>query len=102
MRSSRGCGSDSASDGRSAGRTGPSAGTITARMTTRSLPVLDIAPPVASPSGPRDAFAPNDERLGEFRPDERALPAYFVWTLGCQMNKSDSEEMAGRLHAAGC
>ena len=28
--------------------------------------------------------------------------AFFVWTLGCQMNKSDSEEMAGRLLAAGC
>jgi tRNA-2-methylthio-N6-dimethylallyladenosine synthase len=71
-------------------------------MTTRSLPVLDIALPVAGPSGPRDPFAPDDARLAEFRPDERALPAYFVWTLGCQMNKSDSEEMAGRLHAAGC
>ena len=25
-----------------------------------------------------------------------------MWTLGCQMNRSDSEEMAGRLLAAGC
>src|SRR6187401_3829323 len=71
-------------------------------MTTRSLPVLDIAPPVTSPAGPRDPFAPDDERLAEFRPEARALPAFFVWTLGCQMNKSDSEEMAGRLLAAGC
>ena len=71
-------------------------------MTTRSLPVLDIAPPVADPAGPRDPFAPDDERLGEFRPEPRALPAFFVWTLGCQMNKSDSEEMAGRLLTAGC
>ena len=72
------------------------------RMTTRDLPVLDIAPPVAGPAGPRDPFAPDDERLDEFRPEPRALPAFFVWTLGCQMNKSDSEEMAGRLLAAGC
>src|SRR6478752_3521454 len=71
-------------------------------MTTRSLPVLDIAPPVTGPAGPRDPFAPDDERLAEFRPEARALPPFFVWTLGCQMNKSDSEEMAGRLLAAGC
>ena len=71
-------------------------------MTTRALPVLDIAPPVTGPAGPRDPLAPADERLGEFRPEVRSLPSFFVWTLGCQMNKSDSEEMAGRLLAAGC
>jgi tRNA-2-methylthio-N6-dimethylallyladenosine synthase len=71
-------------------------------MTTRSLPVLDVAPPAAAPSGPRAPQAPEDARLAEFRPEARALPAFFVWTLGCQMNKSDSEEMAGRLLAAGC
>jgi tRNA-2-methylthio-N6-dimethylallyladenosine synthase len=72
------------------------------RMTTRALPVLDIAPPVTGPAGPRDPLAPADERLAEFRPEVRSLPSFFVWTLGCQMNKSDSEEMAGRLLAAGC
>src|SRR3712207_131659 len=71
-------------------------------MTTRSLPVLDFAPPATDPAAPRGPLAPDDERLGEFRPEPRALPAFFVWTLGCQMNKSDSEEMAGRLLAAGC
>ncbi len=71
-------------------------------MTTRSLPVLDIAPPVAGPAGPRAPLAPDDERLAEFRPEPRALPSFHVWTLGCQMNRSDSEEMAGRLLAAGC
>ena len=30
------------------------------------------------------------------------MPRFWVWTLGCQMNRSDSEEMAGRLLAAGC
>jgi tRNA-2-methylthio-N6-dimethylallyladenosine synthase len=30
------------------------------------------------------------------------LPRFHVWTLGCQMNRSDSEEMAGRLLTAGC
>ena len=30
------------------------------------------------------------------------MPSFHVWTLGCQMNRSDSEEMAGRLLAAGC
>ena len=32
----------------------------------------------------------------------RPCRRFHVWTLGCQMNQSDSEEMAGRLLAAGC
>jgi tRNA-2-methylthio-N6-dimethylallyladenosine synthase len=40
--------------------------------------------------------------LAEYRPETRTLPTFHVWTLGCQMNRSDSEEMAGRLSAAGC
>jgi len=66
----------------------------------RSLPVLDIAPP--PPGSGLAAPDPDDARLGEFRPESRALPSFYVWTLGCQMNRSDSEEMAGRLLAAGC
>jgi tRNA-2-methylthio-N6-dimethylallyladenosine synthase len=66
----------------------------------RSLPVLDIAPP--PPGSGQAAPGPEDQRLGEFRPESRALPSFYVWTLGCQMNRSDSEEMAGRLLAAGC
>jgi len=69
---------------------------------SRSLPVLDVLPPAVDPGGPRAAFEPSDERLAEYRPEPRTLPAFFVWTLGCQMNKSDSEEMAGRLITAGC
>src|SRR5262245_15454158 len=70
-------------------------------MTTgRLLPMLEIAPPPAS-SGRASAEA-DDTRLAEFRPESRALPSFYVWTLGCQMNRSDSEEMAGRLLAAGC
>ena len=70
-------------------------------MTTgRLLPMLEIAPPPASAA--RSAIDAADERLGEFRPESRALPRFYVWTLGCQMNRSDSEEMAGRLLAAGC
>jgi tRNA-2-methylthio-N6-dimethylallyladenosine synthase len=70
-------------------------------MTTgRLLPMLEIAPPPESAA--RDAAGPDDARLGEFRPESRALPSFYVWTLGCQMNRSDSEEMAGRLLAAGC
>lgn len=64
----------------------------------RPLPILDHVPPAAPPARPVEA----DERVAEFRPDELALPPFFVWTLGCQMNRSDSEEMAGRLAAAGC
>src|SRR3954471_20283776 len=70
-------------------------------MTTgRTLPMLEIAPPPASAA--RASTEPDDARLGEFRPESRALPSFYVWTLGCQMNRSDSEEMAGRLLAAGC
>ena len=72
----------------------------------RALPVLDIVPPnlpggVAG-GGARRATQPEDARLTEFRPEDQALPRFFVWTLGCQMNHSDSEEMAGRLLATGC
>jgi tRNA-2-methylthio-N6-dimethylallyladenosine synthase len=43
-----------------------------------------------------------DDRLDEYLPETRSLPRFHLWTLGCQMNRSDSEEMAGRLLAAGC
>ncbi len=71
-------------------------------MTSRSLPILELAPPTTGPAGPRTPAEPEDARLAEFRPEPRALPSFFVWTLGCQMNRSDSEEMAGRLLASGC
>ena len=70
-------------------------------MTTgRLLPMLEVAPPPATEA--RAAIDADDARLTEFRPESRALPSFYVWTLGCQMNRSDSEEMAGRLLAAGC
>ncbi|HEX2755763.1 MAG TPA: tRNA (N6-isopentenyl adenosine(37)-C2)-methylthiotransferase MiaB [Candidatus Limnocylindrales bacterium] len=74
------------------------------RPTGRTLPVLDlVAPssvaPAAPPAAPPEA---DDARLAEYRPDTPTLPRFHVWTLGCQMNRSDSEEMAGRLLAAGC
>ncbi len=70
------------------------------RSLTRTLPVLDVvAPaPVRTPRAPE----PVDDRLTEYRLEPAALPRFHVWTLGCQMNRSDSEEMAGRLLAAGC
>jgi len=58
--------------------------------------------PATSPSAPRHPAAPDDARLAEYLPEARTLPRFHVWTLGCQMNKSDSEEMSGRLLAAGC
>ena len=72
---------------------------------TRSLPMLDLAAPSPielRPRDPRSPEMPADARLAEYRPEPRALPRFHVWTLGCQMNQSDSEEMAGRLLAAGC
>jgi tRNA-2-methylthio-N6-dimethylallyladenosine synthase len=55
--------------------------------------------PVRAPRRPQ---TPADDRLAEYVPDVQALPTFHLWTLGCQMNRSDSEEMAGRLLAAGC
>jgi tRNA-2-methylthio-N6-dimethylallyladenosine synthase len=69
-------------------------------LTSRALPMLEIVPPPRTLG--REAAEPDDARLSEFRPEVRALPAFYVWTLGCQMNRSDSEEMAGRLLVAGC
>jgi tRNA-2-methylthio-N6-dimethylallyladenosine synthase len=73
--------------------------TIT-RAAGRSLPVLDAV--AGPPAAPRARTRPADDRLDEYLPESAALPRFHVWTLGCQMNRSDSEEMAGRLMAAGC
>jgi tRNA-2-methylthio-N6-dimethylallyladenosine synthase len=71
------------------------------RSPNRSLPVLD--PGLVPGRAPARRLAqPADERVAEYRPEAPALPSFHVWTLGCQMNRSDSEEMAGRLIAAGC
>jgi tRNA-2-methylthio-N6-dimethylallyladenosine synthase len=69
---------------------------------TRDLPVLDLAQAIVPAAGGRRPTAPQDARVAEYLPDARALPSFHIWTLGCQMNHSDSEEMAGRLLAAGC
>ncbi|MGZ8515148.1 MAG: radical SAM protein, partial [Candidatus Limnocylindrales bacterium] len=67
----------------------------------RALPVLDLVGPSVEVA-PRLPPLPGDSRLAEYLPESRALPRFHLWTLGCQMNRSDSEEMAGRLLAAGC
>ena len=69
-------------------------------MSVRQLPVLDAA---LAPQSRASRTAPAvSERLGEFVTEDVAMPRFHIWTLGCQMNKSDSEEMAGGLLAAGC
>jgi tRNA-2-methylthio-N6-dimethylallyladenosine synthase len=68
-------------------------------MTTRTLPVLDT---LEAPARPRPLKPVADERVAEFVTDDQVLPRFHVWTLGCQMNQSDAEEMAGALLAAGC
>ncbi len=64
--------------------------------------MLDVLARDTAPAPPRSPIPPIDERLTEYRPEPAALPRFHVWTLGCQMNRSDSEEMAGRLLAVGC
>ena len=63
--------------------------------------MLEFAPTTAEGAA-RQPAPPSDERLVEYVPEARTLPRFHVWTLGCQMNRSDSEEMAGRLLDAGC
>jgi tRNA-2-methylthio-N6-dimethylallyladenosine synthase len=74
------------------------------RLTSRALPVLDVIDGGigGARATPRTPAAPGDARLAEYVPDARTLPRFHLWTLGCQMNRSDSEEMAGRLLRAGC
>jgi tRNA-2-methylthio-N6-dimethylallyladenosine synthase len=43
-----------------------------------------------------------DAGVAEYATDHQVQPRFHLWTLGCQMNRSDSEEMAGALIAAGC
>jgi len=31
-----------------------------------------------------------------------AMPRYFIWTIGCQMNKAESQQIADYLDSAGC
>ena len=68
-------------------------------MTTRMLPVLNVTPVRAASAHAPIETAPE---LAEFATEDLALPSVHVWTLGCQLNHSDSEEMAGALTAAGC
>ena len=72
---------------------------------SRALPVLDMLPGASAPPAtarPPVSAPAAPEALAEFVTDDLALPRFHVWTLGCQMNRSDSEEMAGALAAAGC
>jgi tRNA-2-methylthio-N6-dimethylallyladenosine synthase len=68
----------------------------------RQLPILELEPCRPAGDAARQPAKPADDRLAEYLPETAALPSFHVWTLGCQMNRSDSEEMAGRLLAAGC
>ena len=70
-------------------------------MTVRTAGV--VMPPSVRPAASPAAAPPSvDPYVAEFRPEAHAMPSFFVWTIGCQMNQSDSEEMAGQLLAAGC
>jgi len=70
-------------------------------MTSR--PVAELAAALtAAGSSDLPVAAAYDSNLTDFRPESHSLPSFFMWTLGCQMNMSDSEEMAGQLISAGC
>ena len=59
--------------------------------------MLETPPPVTAE--PRAPVRP-DAAVEEYSTEAAVLPSFHVWTLGCQMNTSDSEEMAGALLAA--
>jgi tRNA-2-methylthio-N6-dimethylallyladenosine synthase len=69
-------------------------------MTLRRLTVLEDLGRAPGLASRRSALSTGP--LHEFATEDVALPRFHVWTLGCQMNQSDSEEMAGALLAAGC
>ncbi len=71
-------------------------------MTARSIEDLAAGLTALPMPGSLAASPAVDAGLLEFRPELHSLPRFFMWTLGCQMNMSDSEEMAGQLLAAGC
>ena len=64
-----------------------------------ALPIVEMPPPVTPE--PRSPARPG-AAVEEFAVEPDVLPSFHIWTLGCQMNLSDSEEMAGALLAAGC
>jgi tRNA-2-methylthio-N6-dimethylallyladenosine synthase len=71
-------------------------------VTVRALPVLDL-PVRPAGGGESGQIAPRiAPDLEEYVLGPESMPRFFVWTLGCQMNHSDSEEMAGALLASGC
>lgn len=72
---------------------------MSARTPRTALPMLETPPLVATE--PRAPARPG-AALEEYATAAAVLPRFHVWTLGCQMNQSDSEEMAGALLAAGC
>jgi tRNA-2-methylthio-N6-dimethylallyladenosine synthase len=37
-----------------------------------------------------------------WREGKSIMPSYFIWTIGCQMNKAESQQIAGYLDSAGC
>ena len=59
-----------------------------------STGVIGLARPAVRPAV--------DPEVAQFRPEEHGMPTFHIWTLGCQMNVSDSEEMAGQLLSVGC
>ena len=71
-------------------------------MTARPAGVFAPLPVRPADLGQRAQAPAVDPALAGFRPGAHETPSFFVWTLGCQMNQSDSEEMAGQLHAVGC
>ena len=71
-------------------------------MTARPVGVLAPLPVRRVEMGLPAAPPAVDASVEEFRPGAHETPSFFVWTLGCQMNQSDSEEMAGQLLAVGC
>jgi tRNA-2-methylthio-N6-dimethylallyladenosine synthase len=77
---------------------------VTGPATTRSTSPTAPLPSLVAERFSAAAAALVEPALAEFRPEAMAMamPSFYMWTLGCQMNVSDSEEMAGQLLAAGC
>ena len=88
---------------RRSGRRSRLAGTaMTDRSTARPARCRCSSSSRRRPAAPRAAGRARRRAPRRVPARGAALPRFHVWTLGCQMNRSDSEEMAGRLLPAGC
>ena len=63
---------------------------------------IPLPPPqVKLPINRREVICPLFRGYFSILPRENNMPQYYIWTIGCQMNKAESERLAGYLEQLG-